>query len=267
MGSKKGFTLIELLVVIAIIALLLSIMMPSLRLAKQSAKGVVCRSNLKQLALASVLYAEDNNGEVVPSRSFGTMIGWTGWNHFSYDEEQQLDAIKEGKLYDYCDGAKAYRCPTIPGNEGLRTYCMTNQWKNETSTGPGANIDGVDSLVIRKLSDCPTPSSRSIFFCIVGTDFDAMFTIHYIIPSWRNIPNWRHNNGTAISFADGHAERWKWKERKLTIQAAIDSYEYAKADPTRTSKMVYQLKYGPQDNNEDLHRVQKAVWGKLGYTP
>ena len=57
--DKKGFTLIELLVVIAIIALLLSIVLPSLKMAKEYAKRVVCQSNLMQWGLFFSAYAED----------------------------------------------------------------------------------------------------------------------------------------------------------------------------------------------------------------
>jgi len=56
---KKAFTLIELLVVIAIIALLLSIMTPALRKAKDSAQTMICRSNLKQYGIATQMYLED----------------------------------------------------------------------------------------------------------------------------------------------------------------------------------------------------------------
>lgn len=58
--SAKGFTLMELLVVIAIISLLLSIILPSLRLAKRQAKKVICMSNLRQLAIAAFSYEADN---------------------------------------------------------------------------------------------------------------------------------------------------------------------------------------------------------------
>ena len=61
--NRHAFTLIELLVVISIIALLLSILMPSLQKVKEQARKVVCGSNLKQLAIVAHTYAGDNNGK------------------------------------------------------------------------------------------------------------------------------------------------------------------------------------------------------------
>ncbi len=64
MKRTKGFTLIELLVVIAIIALLLAIVMPALSLAKEKAKNLSCRANVRSLSLALRLYSEQTNGKL-----------------------------------------------------------------------------------------------------------------------------------------------------------------------------------------------------------
>ncbi len=66
MRMKKAFTLIELLVVVAIIALLLSILMPALNAVKERGKRAVCMSNLKQLGLSYIMYAELYGGRFVP---------------------------------------------------------------------------------------------------------------------------------------------------------------------------------------------------------
>ena len=61
---KKAFTLIELLVVIAIIALLLAILVPSLGLAKEQARRIICKNHLKQIGLSLKIYAEENDGKL-----------------------------------------------------------------------------------------------------------------------------------------------------------------------------------------------------------
>ena len=65
-NNKKAFTLIELLVVISIIALLLSILMPSLQRAKFLAGRVVCFNNVKNQYLSQMMYAGDNDGKFAP---------------------------------------------------------------------------------------------------------------------------------------------------------------------------------------------------------
>ena len=64
MKKSEGFTLIELLVVIAIIAILMAILMPALNRVKEHGKRIVCQSNLKNLTLGWIMYADENEGKI-----------------------------------------------------------------------------------------------------------------------------------------------------------------------------------------------------------
>ena len=66
MDKTRGFTLIELLVVIAIIALLMAMLMPALDAARERAQGIVCRSNLRNIGLGTLLYLDDSD-DILPN--------------------------------------------------------------------------------------------------------------------------------------------------------------------------------------------------------
>jgi len=92
MRKLKGFTLVELLVVIAIIALLISILLPSLAKARQQAALVYDASNMKQIMNAVLLYSAENKG-LLPYHSFGglpvrgsTLSQWDYWGNGTNDQ-------------------------------------------------------------------------------------------------------------------------------------------------------------------------------------
>lgn len=110
MKNKNGFTLIELLVVISIIALLMAVMMPALGRAKGAANSVVCRSNLKQILMASLLWGEDNDDWSLPcSWSEGAVLEK---EYYGMDAGENPGSIEKYLDSSNKDRDKVFACPT-----------------------------------------------------------------------------------------------------------------------------------------------------------
>lgn len=124
MNKRTGFTLVELLVVISIIALLVSILMPSLGRAREQARAVYCASNQRQLLLGLIYYTEDNNEHLPyysnPNWSTSTsqwLVQTDGWLGaiMPYVGAEGADTVSSGGLeyYEQKDFAEVGNCPSI----------------------------------------------------------------------------------------------------------------------------------------------------------
>lgn len=115
-GNHRAFTLIEVMVVIGIIALLLSMLLPGLAAAREQARGIVCRSNIRQLALANDYYASDNGGVYVPGAA-DFVKNLHRWHGQRERLSEPFDA-RRGPLVAYLGQDGAIRqCPTFPADQ------------------------------------------------------------------------------------------------------------------------------------------------------
>lgn len=107
----RAFTLVELLVVISTVALLLALLMPALAMARSQAHGLACRSNLRQLVLANVGYATENDGFYVPAASdMWDNAGRRRWHGVRESLSKPFEASK-GPLAGYLADGQVNECP------------------------------------------------------------------------------------------------------------------------------------------------------------
>lgn len=233
-SNRSGFTLIELLVVIAIIAILAAILLPVLDKAKQKAIQSSCLNNHKQLALSWSVYKNDSNGYLAIDDpvTAGVLGGTNNPSWVFGDMTQQTDEtnaalIQEGLLYSSINNVKVYHCPAdtipMPGETAphIRSYSMQPQlapyydgsnWVVQSTYPPMYNENDIrvtsPSATIVFLDESPYTINDGYFSVLVtGT------------PWATDMPAYWHNNGDNFSFADGHAEHWRWQDGRTSSPA------------------------------------------------
>lgn len=182
MRARKGFTLIELLVVIAIIAILAAILFPVFARAREKARQSSCLSNVKQLVLGVMMYAQDYD-ETLPGYHFvGSPTEYNQW----------FEVIEP-----YVKNEQIFVCPSDSNADmsaGDPSYGWNYRFISYGTHNPGDPIT--------TLGDFEKPAQTILM---------ADATQYYVRgPGTTNQSYWpepRHNEGSNFGFADGHA---KW---------------------------------------------------------
>ncbi len=209
-SGEKSFTLIELLVVVAIIAVLISILLPSLSLARERAKGVVCQSRLQQIGLALRFYQEDYLGHY--PYCFSAYWGWSGrddhcWSWVLYSNSE-------------LHHKEIYRCPNDNIKrkssfvyEGPRSYIGTSRRVPWGYFGAFSAL-GYGEREPYKVTKCEDPSGT---ICVMDGGASPYADIHTLNASGFGIsssnyplrvvllPYW-HVGRNNFLFLDGHVD-------------------------------------------------------------
>lgn len=230
---RSGFSLIDVLVSISVIALLIAIMLPSISMVRESARRVICSSDMRQIGLGMNLYAEDNK-DTLPSSVFIEEVGQTAYPIYpqlmdtlrtsedEYDPRQtwgQWDGLGLLFFKGYVSAPGVYYCPSHTGSHTAEQYDGSWDLKGTTEIVANYQYRGVGPEGQRKLFSLNT--------------LDALVT-----DSLRSIEDLNHDNGLNV-LAAGLSVKWFDDVDSRIVSSIMSRTTETEADDTTQAWQIF----------------------------
>lgn len=220
---------------LALIGILAALLLPALHGAREQTRRVTCFSNLRQLQLAWGMFADDHDGQLPPNRSAGD-----SWAPGHARADNNTTNLEQGVLFPYTPSASVYRCPAdrsrVAGGDRPRTRSYSvNGWLH-------GDDEWLDSPITNAQQLARFPPADVFVFLDENEDSIDNGAFSILPPGtwiWVDYPGSRHRRAGTLSFADGHAESWRW---------------------TGTNAIRFRGHWNPVPSNDrDLRRLQRAL--------
>ncbi len=220
MERPRGFTLIELLVVIAIIAILAAILFPVFAKAREKARQSSCSSNLKQLGVAWLSYAQDYDERTCPTYD-NTSNAWSMWVYNN-------GGVLGSRLLPYIRSGQLFVCPSSNGclanyglNYYLTAYANYPTWAYGNGGAALSTILRPAEIVI--MNDAWNQGATGVCYYVGNANCTGYpnRSAGYICGA----TDMRHNEGVNVTYADGHV-KWLKGDRFVPGAASMAAMLY-----------------------------------------